>query len=212
MSEKTLHYIYDPLCGWCYAAMPMVQAVISAGVPVTLYGGALWNQPTQLDAARREYIGQNDGRIAALTGLPFGAAYFDGVLANADTVLWSQPTIASVLAAGVMRTDADLDMLTAIQTAHYVSGRHVTEEATLIDLATAIDLSPDEFTTVLRNVQVDAHITQTRRLMTALNLRGFPSFLLQVGETLTPVQHEHYYANPHAFVDAVHQAAARVAF
>ena len=21
-----LHYIYDPLCGWCYGAKPLVQA------------------------------------------------------------------------------------------------------------------------------------------------------------------------------------------
>ena len=26
MSLATLHYIYDPLCGWCYGAKPLVQA------------------------------------------------------------------------------------------------------------------------------------------------------------------------------------------
>ena len=26
MSSATLHYIYDPLCGWCYGAKPLIQA------------------------------------------------------------------------------------------------------------------------------------------------------------------------------------------
>ena len=27
----TLHYIYDPLCGWCYGAAPLVEAARTAG-------------------------------------------------------------------------------------------------------------------------------------------------------------------------------------
>ena len=26
MSESTLHYIYDPMCGWCYGAEPLIEA------------------------------------------------------------------------------------------------------------------------------------------------------------------------------------------
>ncbi|MGE1526886.1 hypothetical protein [Pseudomonas putida] len=26
MQQATLHYFYDPFCGWCYAAAPMVSA------------------------------------------------------------------------------------------------------------------------------------------------------------------------------------------
>ena len=25
--EKVLHYLYDPLCGWCYAAEALAEAV-----------------------------------------------------------------------------------------------------------------------------------------------------------------------------------------
>lgn len=33
MRASILHYVYDPLCGWCYAATPMVEAVANAGIP-----------------------------------------------------------------------------------------------------------------------------------------------------------------------------------
>ena len=26
MTTSILHYVYDPLCGWCYAAEPLVKA------------------------------------------------------------------------------------------------------------------------------------------------------------------------------------------
>lgn len=27
MSTPTLHYIHDPLCGWCYGAAPLVRGL-----------------------------------------------------------------------------------------------------------------------------------------------------------------------------------------
>ncbi|RLR78637.1 protein-disulfide isomerase, partial [Pseudomonas aeruginosa] len=26
MNDLTLHYLYDPLCGWCYGASPLLAA------------------------------------------------------------------------------------------------------------------------------------------------------------------------------------------
>ncbi len=35
MTSPILHYVYDPLCGWCYAAEPLVRAAAKAGVELT---------------------------------------------------------------------------------------------------------------------------------------------------------------------------------
>ena len=48
----------------------------------------------------------------------FGDAYLDGLLVDADTVFWSRPAIAGVLAAGTIEPGAELRMLRAIQHAH----------------------------------------------------------------------------------------------
>ena len=37
----TLHYVYDPLCCWCYAAEPLIRAAADAGVPIVVRGGGL---------------------------------------------------------------------------------------------------------------------------------------------------------------------------
>ena len=31
MNDTTLHYVYDPLCGWCYGAAPLLEAAADLG-------------------------------------------------------------------------------------------------------------------------------------------------------------------------------------
>lgn len=203
MNALTLHYIYDPLCGWCYAATPMVEAAVKTGIEIKMHGGGLWDPATGLASDKRSYIRQSDARIADLTGVAFGPAYLDGLLADENTVFWSRPTIAAVLAAGGMEGGADLRMMHAIQSAHYVDGRHVVQAAVLAEIAESIGLSRDDFLDALDAVAVDHHVDRTRRLMQQLGMGGFPSFALEQNGTFIRVQHEAFYGRPHAFLQAL---------
>jgi len=85
--SATLHYIYDPLCGWCYGAEPLVwSAAKAADVELELHGGALWPEPTHLPESTRLYIRQADQRIAQMSGQRFGPDYHNGLLVIADPV------------------------------------------------------------------------------------------------------------------------------
>ncbi len=208
MTAPTLHYVHDPLCGWCYAVTPMIEGVAQAGIGIVLHGGGLWEPATSPAPEKRAYIRQNDTRIAALTGMTFGPAYMDSLLTDATTVFWSSPTIAAVLAAGTMETGADLRMLHAIQHAHYVDGRRVVETPVLTKIAGSVGLAKDAFIHALQSVPVDEHIARTRRWMQQLELRGFPSFVLEHDGELVRVQHEPFYGRPDAFLNAVNAIAA----
>ncbi|NLR75660.1 DsbA family protein [Leeia aquatica] len=199
MNDPLLHYVYDPLCGWCYAASPLVKAAVANGIGIKLHGGGLWGIPTSLVAEKRSHIQMNDQRIAELTGLPFEPAYLNKLLDDPATIFWSHPTIAAVLAAGALRNGADLDMLHAIQTGHYVQGRKVVEEGVLANLAIQIGLAADDFATTIRNIHVAEHIHNSRHLMTLHGIKGFPGFVLEHEGRFTRVRHERFYGNPEAF-------------
>lgn len=203
MIAPTLHYIHDPLCGWCYAVAPMVEAVSKAGIRIKMHGGGLWEPASSLAPDKRAYIRRSDTRIAGLSGVTFGPAYLDGLLSAADTVFWSRPTIAAVLAARTMAEGADLRMMHAIQRAHYVEGRRVVEPAVLAEIASTIELAKGAFLDAMAAVEVDDHIDGTRRWMQELGLRGFPSFVLEQDGALVPVQHEPFYGRPDAFLHAL---------
>ncbi len=202
-----LHNVHDPLCGWCYAAGPLVRAASDAGIAIVLHGGGLWDQPIHAPEAKRRMMRATDGRIAALTGQPFGSAYLDGLLVDPATVWHSRPTIEAILAAGSMDASAALPMMELIQRAHYVDGRRVVDRAVLSDLAGALRLDRAGFAAALDAVAVDRHIADTRAMMSRHGLHGYPSFLLERDGLLQPFRHEEHYGRPRAFVAAIRQQA-----
>jgi len=176
-----LHYIYDPLCGWCYGAEPLWTAAAAVtGLELRLHAGALWPQPTKLPEGTRLYIRQADARIAQMSGQPFGEPYLTGLLLDPDLVLDSRPVIAAVLAAQSLDETKALPMLRGIQHGHYEQGRRVVEEGTLAEIAGEIGLDPVAFVAAYRSVPVDEHIAASREFMNNVGAQGFPTFVLEI--------------------------------
>lgn len=206
-----LHYIYDPLCGWCYAAEPLIEAAALAApgnLAIRLHGGGLFEK-TSLPISKRDYIRQADAHIGRLTGQVFGSAYLDGLLNDPDTVYASTPPIAAVLAAQSVRPDSGLSMLQAIQHGHYRSGVRVVEEAVLADLAAGIGLPREDFLREFASStthQAGGHIADTRALMQRVGAQGFPAFLLQSGDRWQLLPHAQHYGAPVEFVKLVERS------
>lgn len=208
----TLHYIYDPLCGWCYAAEPLIEAAARAapgGLTIRLHGGGLFEK-THLPPSKRAFIRQADAYIAHLSGQTFGSAYLDGLLNDPDTLYDSLPPIAAVLAAQALRPDSGLAMLRAIQHGHYRSGMRVVEESVLADLAADIGLERDDFLREYADSlhQAGEHIAGTRMLMRHAGAQGFPAFLLQSGERWQLLPHAQHYGAPAEFVKLVERSCS----
>lgn len=207
MSSLLLHYIHDPLCGWCYAASPLIKTATDHQVEIVLHGGNLWAQATRLTPEKQRYILQNDDRIAELTGVPFGAAYRDTLLGDANTVFWSHPPISAILAAASLRKGADLEMLHAIQTAHYLYGQRVVDRHVLAALAQQIGLESRAFLETFQTCPVEEHIQDSRSWMSRFGLHGFPGFVLEHQGMHARVAHEPFFGKPEAFVRQLHVAA-----
>ena len=99
-------------------------------------------------------------------------------------------------------------MIAAIQRAHYVEGRRVVDDETLVELARTLGLDAAAFRPALAAAPIDRHIQNTRALMRRHGLQGFPSFLLEQADTLERLPHEGCYGRPDAFVSAIRTAAA----
>lgn len=196
----TLHYIYDPLCGWCYGAEPLVRAAENvAGLELALHAGALFPEPTRLAPEMRRYIQQADRRVGEISGQPYGDAYLNGLLLDPTLVLHSRPTIAAVLAAQSLDPAKALPMLRGIQHGHWEHGRRVVEKDVLVDIAAACGLDRAAFESALENAPVDAHVAETHRLMGFVGAHGFPTFMLQGGDRWLPVPHQRFSSTPDQF-------------
>jgi len=182
MPTTTLHYIYDPLCGWCYGAAPLAAAA-RAIMPVIGHAGGMMSGANRqpVSTALRNYVMPHDQRIAELTGQSFGDAYFHGLLLDQTAVFDSTPPIAAILAAEAI-AERGLELLARVQTAHYVEGRRIADTEVLDALAAELDLDAAAFTAERERIlsqELQLHIAASRRLLAQVGGHGFPSFVLE---------------------------------
>ncbi|MCS3455025.1 putative protein-disulfide isomerase [Aeromonas sp. BIGb0405] len=186
MNETTLHYIYDPLCGWCYGAAPLLAAAArQAGVRVKLHPGGLWLGPRRqpMGAALRDYVRPHDERIQTLTGQPFGERYFSELLIREGLLLDSAPPIRAILAIGSLGGD-ELTMLQRIQESHYRDGLWVGDVARLAGLAAEQGVDEAAFHHAYEAQALEPALQESQRWLTRLKGQGYPTLGLARGETL----------------------------
>lgn len=211
MNKPVLHYIYDPLCGWCYGAAPLLAAARRIeGLRVELHGGGMMaginRQP--VSEALRNYVMPHDHRIAAMTGQPFGQNYFDGLLRDHGAWFDSEPPITAILAAEAL-DGRGADLLARIQSAHYAEGQRIAEVEVLIRLAAEIGLDAVAFAAEYSRQNgslTQAHIAASRNLLARVGGHGFPTFVLEQGGRVAPLDIGAHLGQPEAWQAALRRA------
>ena len=180
----TLHYIYDPLCGWCYAAAPLIDAARELpGLRIVLHGGGMMTGAGRraITPQWRDYVIPQDKRIAQATGQPFGEPYFEGLLRDTSAVMDSAPPTTAVLAAEEL-DGRGLDMLHRVHRAHYVEGRRIADHGVLAQLAQELGLKPARFEETfnrLAGAASEQHFSDSRRWLARCGGQGFPTVALE---------------------------------
>lgn len=213
MRTATLHYVYDPLCGWCYGAAPLVAAARTLpGLRVQGHAGGMMTGANRqlVSESLRRYVMQHDQRIAAMSGQPFGTAYFEGLLRDNTAVFDSEPPITAILAAEAV-AGRGLDMLASIQTAHYRDGLRIADVSVLATLAAELGLNAAVYATEFfqaRHAVTAAHIANSRTLLARVGGQGFPTFALQQGDRYTLLDVGRFLGDPDAWQDWLAQRLA----
>lgn len=202
-----LHYIYDPLCGWCYGAKPLVQAAQGV-LPVIAHGGGMMTGANRkaVSPQLRNYVMPHDRRIAEYSGQPFGEAYFEGLLRDETAVFDSAPPIAAVLAAEQI-AGRGIELLGRLQTAHYVEGRRIADQSVLLELAAEIGLEPLAFETAFHSANTEQHIKDSRALLAKVGGQGLPTLALERNGQFTLVDVSPWLGKPEAFAAWLAQLA-----
>ncbi|MCG8291348.1 DsbA family protein [Pseudomonas entomophila] len=206
--SKTLVYLFDPLCGWCYgAAGPLPQILASTGVHVHLIPTGLFagDGARAMDDGFAAYAWSNDQRIERLTGQVFSERYRDHVLADRNQAFDSGPFTLVLAAVSLTAPEREFEALKAIQAARYVDGLDVTQLDTLVqvlgslglDAAAARIAHPDN---ALLQFNRD-RIAEGRAMMRRFGAQGVPTFVLQQ-ENVAPrlLKAGAIFSDPEAFV------------
>lgn len=204
----TLTYIHDPLCGWCYAAAPLVAAIAAEPVPgldLVLIHRALFTganaMPHSPEFAR--YAWSNDQRIAHLTGQPFSEAYRDGVLGDRRQAIDSWHTALAKQAVDRLAPGRAPEFLKAMQHARFVAGANLTDRGVLVALGAGMGLDAEAMAALLAAPATAeaaaAERTQAAALLGRMGRDGVPLLLLDEGSGPQALDHGRFLGQPAAF-------------
>jgi putative protein-disulfide isomerase len=195
-------YLFDPLCGWCYGASPVLERIAAeAAILLDLAPAGLFSDggARVMDRRFAAFAWENDQRIASLTGQTFSEAYRSKVLGTEGGLFDSGPATLALTAVRLTAPEREFEALEAIQRARYVEGRDNTDYAVLADVLNQSGLgeaarrltAPDE---TLLNAN-RARIDQARTDMQAYGLRGVPALLVGEGERRRPMRADALFQN-----------------
>ncbi|MEQ1580206.1 MAG: DsbA family protein [Steroidobacteraceae bacterium] len=211
MTDAVLHYVFDPFCGWCYGAAPLVESLRKlSGLKVSLHGGGMMagRARQQVTPQLRDYVLHHDQRIAQMSGQPFGEAYKNGLLRDTTAVFDSEPPTTAILAAEQLGSRG-LDILKRIQHAHFIEGRKVADESVLRALAVDIGLEGTEFDLAYASLaggSTQEHINDSRSLLGKVGGQGFPTFALVHHQQLSVLEFGRYLGHPDEWQASVQKA------
>ncbi len=187
-----LHYIYDPLCGWCYGSAPLLAAAREEGFEIALHAGGMMMGPNRQPAsALRQFVLAHDARMSQMTGQPIGAAYRDVFLNDPTAMFDSEPPIVAILAAE--ESGKGLRMLERIQLARFVEGRHTARPAVLRELAEELRIADfDAGYQRWSGAKTMEHIEASRALLHKVGGQGFPTFVPEADGKLRMLESASY--------------------
>ncbi len=191
-----IHYFYDPMCGWCYGATSLIEAIEqNPNFNLVFHPGGMIEKSV-LSEQFRQHIIRADPRISALTGAHFGDDYIRRLQSNEDFIIDSFLPIKTILVAGSLGASS-VKILKAIQHAHYVEGRslHKIEELEKIITQSGVDVDKwsQAMASDVSEDMLEQNVQQSHELMRKLNISGYPTLIAETDGSLLKLAHEQYY-------------------
>jgi putative protein-disulfide isomerase len=186
--DMRVTYLFDPLCGWCYGAGPVLDRLALLDdvtlelMPTGLFAG---EGARAMDAQIAAYAWQNDQRIARLTDQPFSELYRTEVLGKIGGMFDSAPATLGVIAVRITEPARELEALKALQRARYLDGQDNVSLVGVSDILQSIGLraaaervraKDDQLMQIYRR-QIEAAQFEMRRF----GISGVPAVLVGDG-------------------------------
>ncbi len=187
--NTTVTYLFDPLCGWCYGASPMIQKLAQQSsltlelAPTGLFAGV---NGRIMDAEFAQYAWSNDLRIGKMTGQPFTEQYRTQVLGQAGSQLDSELATLALTAVSLTEPQREIETLKLLQEARYVHGLDITSPSVVEQLLRDMDLTAaaDKLASGSTELSLsnDARLQRAQRLMQTFGASGVPALIVTKGD------------------------------
>ncbi len=176
----SIYYIHDPMCSWCWAFRPALNALIAdlpKNVHLTYFlGGLARDTDDPMPDNLRDQI-KNHWRTIQIR-IPKTKFNFD-FWEKCHPRRSTYPACRAVLAAKYQDIHYEIPMIEAIQYAYYCQARNPSNTDTLIELADEIGLDVERFSTELNSDETKDLLKHEIEFVRQMGGNSFPMLLLE---------------------------------
>lgn len=215
MKIEKLQYIFDPLCGWCYASAPALAYLahtypeVLELLPSGLFSGEGARPMSPQFAA---YAWTNDQRIASLTGQRFSDQYHQ--LLNSGGEFDSHALNCALTACNSIAPEAEVGLLHELQTARYVRGLDTSRSEVVVDISNNYAVNKqlemhfpthgDPFAAGTELSDITGKRTDSvKRLMHSVGVSGVPLLLVTIAGNTSAISGASLYGGATAISQAL---------
>jgi len=167
-------YVMDPMCSWCYAFQPELEAFLEKHSYVQvdwIMGGLAPDNVQPMPEDLRQSISSYWYQIEKKTQVTFNHDFWKLNTPYRSTY----PACRAVIAAELLKAKSSQKMVKAIQAAYYQEAKNPSLEEALIDGANSIGLDKKQFLEVFKSKETEQRLQDHLRVAQQLQVRGFPA-------------------------------------
>jgi len=188
-SQKTLYYVHDPMCSWCWAFKPTwqkVRAEIDNKVNYRyLLGGLAPDNNVPMGLETQNYIQANWEKIQQVVpGTEFNFDFWRFCEPRRSTYI----ACRAVICARKQQPRVEEHFIEAIQRAYYLEAKNPSNKDTLIGIAEKLGLGTKQFADDLTSPKVQKILDREITLSQSLGMTSFPSLKLLSGGVMSTIK------------------------
>jgi len=178
--DKTLFYVHDPMCSWCWGFEPVRQQLfnlLADKIKIRrLVGGLAPDSNAPMPEEMQAYLKQTWQRIQrTIPGTEFNFEFWEKCQPRRSTY----PSCRAVIAARIQGQAYDELMSYQIQTAYYLEANNPSDDAILIKCAKALNLDVGRFESDLHSLSVNKTLSAELSLARMMGANSFPSLVVE---------------------------------
>ena len=182
MTGKTLWYLADPMCSWCWGFSPVIDMIREdySGRLSTelLLGGLRPGTELPMEPSQREEILNHWHAVHRKTGQSF---LFKGAMPP-GFIYDTEPASRAIVSTSMINPGVTFSLLKAIQSAFYLDQSDVTKTEVLTSLASAVGIDSDQFVALFESNEMRSQTLAQFNKSRGWGVHGFPTLILQDGQ------------------------------
>lgn len=180
MPTEKLIYGFDPLCGWCFGAIPALRHLRNSKPDVVIDvmpGGLVTGDRIVPYAHMYDYISQAAPRMAAVTGQHPSDAFFDLVKNGNAVTPASAPPSHAVLQMKALASERVPEFAHLVQEAHFVAGRDLNDPEVYKTIVAEHAFPALDYGAIAEATETTPLVSDAFAQARRLGINAFPTFI-----------------------------------